>query len=213
MQEEENNVDQATIKRTWYAVHKGHHIGVYETWEGCKAQILGFGKPSYRKCITRGDAEEFVRTGKLTPNGECIELELSINLQGWKVTRIEDKDTVMEHEVDDEDKQDLIPTTKMYLSAATAALHWIKFKRIRRVKLIHDSPYLHSVLTTWLKMWSKNKWRKSSGSGKLRHVSLLMQLHQATHGLTISSRLLSTASSSCSSSSVSSSSQVGELLP
>jgi ribonuclease HI len=39
-------------KKKYYTVWKGHHTGVFETWEDCKAQIKDFQGPQYKSFLT-----------------------------------------------------------------------------------------------------------------------------------------------------------------
>lgn len=48
----------------YYAVHKGHKTGVFETWGDCQEQITDFKGARYKKFDNREDAEEFVITGR-----------------------------------------------------------------------------------------------------------------------------------------------------
>lgn len=42
-----------------YAVQKGLNPGIYETWEECKKNVIGFSGSVYRKCKTMEEAREF----------------------------------------------------------------------------------------------------------------------------------------------------------
>lgn len=42
----------AKKKKKYYAVWKGHHTGVFETWDDCKAQIKDFQGAQYKSFIT-----------------------------------------------------------------------------------------------------------------------------------------------------------------
>ena len=45
---------------SFYAVAKGHNIGIYFFWNDCKEQILGYKGAIYKKFNTEKDAEEFI---------------------------------------------------------------------------------------------------------------------------------------------------------
>ena len=45
---------------TFYAVAKGHNIGIYNFWNDCKEQILGFKGAVYKKFNNEKDAEEYI---------------------------------------------------------------------------------------------------------------------------------------------------------
>ena len=45
---------------TFYAVAKGHNIGIYNFWNDCKEQVLGYKGAIYRKFSNEKDAEDFI---------------------------------------------------------------------------------------------------------------------------------------------------------
>ena len=45
---------------TFYAVAKGHNIGIYNFWNDCKEQVLGYKGAIYRKFSKEKDAEDFI---------------------------------------------------------------------------------------------------------------------------------------------------------
>ena len=48
------------MAKKYYAVRAGRKTGVFETWDQCKAQVLGFSGASYKSFPTREEAEAFV---------------------------------------------------------------------------------------------------------------------------------------------------------
>ncbi|AVN60483.1 RNase H [Mesoplasma entomophilum] len=44
----------------YYAVKKGRNIGVYTTWDECKAQVEGFNNAVYKSFSSKADAEAFI---------------------------------------------------------------------------------------------------------------------------------------------------------
>jgi ribonuclease HI len=44
----------------YYAVAKGHNIGIYNFWNDCKEQILGYKGAVYKKFNNEKDAEEYI---------------------------------------------------------------------------------------------------------------------------------------------------------
>ena len=45
---------------SFYAVAKGHNVGIYNFWNDCKEQILGFSGAQYKKFDNEKDAEEYI---------------------------------------------------------------------------------------------------------------------------------------------------------
>ena len=51
-------------KQKFYVVWRGRKPGVYDSWDGCKAQVEGFGEAEYKAYATLEDAEEAFWRGK-----------------------------------------------------------------------------------------------------------------------------------------------------
>jgi len=59
-------------KKKYYAVWKGHHTGVFESWDDCKAQISGFDGAQYKSFETfeaakqalKGNYKDYILKGK-----------------------------------------------------------------------------------------------------------------------------------------------------
>lgn len=45
----------------YYAVARGRNVGIYSTWDECKANVAGFSNARYKKFSTRAEASEFVK--------------------------------------------------------------------------------------------------------------------------------------------------------
>ena len=45
---------------TYYAVAKGHNVGIYNFWNDCKEQIIGYKGAIYKKFNNQIDAEEYI---------------------------------------------------------------------------------------------------------------------------------------------------------
>lgn len=48
------------MAKFYYAVKKGKNPGVYETWDECKAQVIGVSGSIYKKFSTLDEAEKFI---------------------------------------------------------------------------------------------------------------------------------------------------------
>lgn len=56
----------------YYAVKAGKKPGIYETWDGCKAQVHGFKGAIYKKFDKKADAEAFIGA----PSGHAPDLDV-----------------------------------------------------------------------------------------------------------------------------------------
>ena len=45
---------------SYYAVAKGHNVGIYLFWDDCKNQVIGYKGAIYKKFKTEEDAEDFI---------------------------------------------------------------------------------------------------------------------------------------------------------
>lgn len=45
---------------SFYAVAKGHNIGIYYFWNDCKEQVIGYKGANYKKFSTEPEAEEYI---------------------------------------------------------------------------------------------------------------------------------------------------------
>lgn len=46
-------------KKKWYAVRKGHHEGIYESWDACKKEVIGFSGAEYKSFSTLEEANAY----------------------------------------------------------------------------------------------------------------------------------------------------------
>jgi viroplasmin and RNaseH domain-containing protein len=51
--------------KKWYAVRKGHHTGIFESWDDCKQAIDGFSGAQYKSFKSAADAQAYL-TGSTT---------------------------------------------------------------------------------------------------------------------------------------------------
>ena len=56
-----------------YAVRKGLNPGIYETWEECKKNVIGYSGSVYRKCKTMEEAQEFCAPHRVLEKRKSVE--------------------------------------------------------------------------------------------------------------------------------------------
>lgn len=54
------NYNQFVFKKKYYAVARGHKIGIFETWDECSQQVLGFKDAKFKSFPTKEEAENFI---------------------------------------------------------------------------------------------------------------------------------------------------------
>lgn len=52
------------MAKKYYAVKRGRKSGIYQTWDECKLQTLGFSNAQYKSFQTLEDAKEFLKSGQ-----------------------------------------------------------------------------------------------------------------------------------------------------
>lgn len=55
--------------KKYYAVRKGRVPGIYESWDACKKQVMGYSSASYKSFASREEAEVFMGSGVVAPKG------------------------------------------------------------------------------------------------------------------------------------------------
>ncbi|KAK9511650.1 hypothetical protein O3M35_000272 [Rhynocoris fuscipes] len=85
-----------------YAVAIGRKVGIYDTWDECKAQVLNFPNPKFKKFDTEEEAAEFIRKmSKVTSsfstpiNDVCLTKENMFKPDLVKVEKISPSDTTL----------------------------------------------------------------------------------------------------------------------
>jgi hypothetical protein len=58
----------------WYAVHRGHHTGVFSDWNTVVKEITGFSNPVYRVCTSEADAVWFAKYGPVERQQDPIQV-------------------------------------------------------------------------------------------------------------------------------------------
>lgn len=48
------------MAKKYYAVKNGRHIGIYDTWDACKAEVDGFGGAEYKSFPSRNAAKQYI---------------------------------------------------------------------------------------------------------------------------------------------------------
>lgn len=138
------------MAKKYYAVRKGKQTGVFETWDECKKQVIGYSGAEYKSFMTREEADSFVGRRKDnvgTPealDGQTIEAYVDgsyfqetgefsygmIILQNGREHRfsqkLEDKELAQMHNVAGE------------IKGAEAAMRYALENRIKKVIIYHD---------------------------------------------------------------------------
>lgn len=55
------------MPKKFYAVRKGKTTGIFDSWEKCKKQVVGFSGAEYKSFLTMGEAESYINGVKAAP--------------------------------------------------------------------------------------------------------------------------------------------------
>lgn len=50
----------ADVMGKFYAVARGHQVGIYKDWKSCEANVRGFANARFKKFATREEAQLFI---------------------------------------------------------------------------------------------------------------------------------------------------------
>ena len=65
----------------YYAVARGHEIGVFITWNDCKEQVLGYKNAAYKKFETKAEAENYIEAFIVKPVNALTPVNLPIPVE------------------------------------------------------------------------------------------------------------------------------------
>ena len=79
---------------SYYAVHKGHTVGIFTTWTETEKHVKGFPGTIFKKFNQRADAEYFVKNGNVTDNvKDNVEDNVKDNVKGNVKDNVKDNVT------------------------------------------------------------------------------------------------------------------------
>ena len=166
-------------KVKYYAVRNGKNIGIYETWEECQKQILGYSSAQYKSFKTRDQAEEYL-DGKEAESLQLFDSDADYifcdgseikgeGIAGCGVYYPSSEITYY---------KDLAGMTnnQAELLAIDYSLDLIIKKdqdQNQKYIIISDSEYSINALTVWLDNWKINQW-KNSKNKQIENYSLIV---------------------------------------
>ncbi len=155
----------------FYAVKKGKHIGIYDTWDDCKREVEGFSGAEYKKFKTYEEALSFINNDFNDDNN--IDMELSSDIavayidgsfdiethtfgfgavifyDGRKLTfsqRFDDKDLASMRNVAGE------------IKGAEAVMRWALKNKVKKLVLHYDYMGIEN--------WALGKWKANKKGTK-----------------------------------------------
>lgn len=168
----------------YYAVAKGHNIGIYNFWNDCKEQILGYSGAIYKKFTDEEDAENFILNcssvnsdilyniynkydDKLVDkyiytDGSCINNGKINSLLGIGVY-IDDKSDNISKVYDNIEFKHILKTNNTAELLAIINAYYLIQNELenKKICIVTDSEYSIKCATTYGEKCEKNKWSKN----------------------------------------------------
>ncbi len=159
------------MERKYYSVKAGRKPGIYETWEECKEQVIGFPGAEYKKFSTLKEAEEFLgrqsvktdmETAKLKECEASVYVDGSFDLgsctysYGVVILTRDDSYKFSGREVDPE--MAMMRNVSGELKGAMKAMEWAIENEIKTLYLHYDY--------TGIERWAKGDWKTNKAGTK-----------------------------------------------
>lgn len=187
------------MSKKYYAVKKGHHPGIYSTWEECQAQVTGFSGAIYKSFPSRTEAEQWLKTADHQPATKIDETSDdnviyvftdggSRNHGNKRGEHVKQSDKAAWALLIMKNGQKFTSTggeygatnNRMELMALRNALYILikNGKQDDQIIATLDSHYvLDPIMKGWLKGWQRRGWKTSSGT-PVANQKLWSQLEQ-----------------------------------
>ena len=167
----------------YYAVKKGHQVGIYNTWTECQQQVKGFRGAIFKKFKTLEEAKEFIgleSTSKIKKednkkydyivftDGSCLNNGRKNPIAGYgiyfqKARKLKSLPHIARKLNLGDDISDSNNRAELYAIIKTVKLLKSQLKKGRKVLIRSDSQYSIKAYTIWCKKWKKNNWKKNDG--------------------------------------------------
>lgn len=159
------------MDKKYYSVKAGRKPGIYETWEKCREQVIGYPGAEYKKFSTLEEAEEFLgrislkidmETEKLREGEASVYVDGSFDLgsstYSYGVVILTKNDTykLSGREIDPE--MALMRNVSGELKGAMKAMEWALENKIETLYLHYDY--------TGIERWAKGDWKTNKEGTK-----------------------------------------------
>ena len=164
----------------FYAVAKGHNIGIYNTWDECKKNTIDFENPIFRKFETEKEAQEFIdeqcNTIFVYTDGACYNNGSKNATAGIGVYFSKDNENNISRKLEGTNLTNNIAE----LVAAIEAINIIKKMDIKNKIIVTDSEYVIKCATTYGEKLEKKNWISTKSNSPPPNVELVKKLYEIT---------------------------------
>lgn len=159
------------MDKKYYSVKTGRNPGIYETWEKCREQVIGYPGAEYKKFTTLEEAEEFLGRKSFNMDMETerlMEGEASVYVDGsfdlgsstysYGVVILTKDDTYKLSGREVNPEMALMRNVSGELKGAMKAMEWALENKIKTLYLHYDY--------TGIERWAKGDWKTNKDGTK-----------------------------------------------
>ncbi|GLB46510.1 ribonuclease H [Philodulcilactobacillus myokoensis] len=176
-------------KKKFYAVAKGRHPGIYQTWDATQKEVNGFPSAKFKGFVTQPEAKEYLKQNSSSSKTSNQHYDIQIysdggsrnhgNRKGGHV-HSDDKSAwayliQFDHrQFYGSDGEFGATNNRMEIMGFLNALKWLQKHRdqTKHILAVLDSKYvLNAVTKHWLKGWKKRGWKTATG-GPVKNAEL-----------------------------------------
>lgn len=166
----------------FYAVAKGHKIGIYNTWDECKQNTTDFINPIFKKFETEQEAQDFLEencdTIFIYTDGACYNNGSKNATAGIGVYLSKDNENNISRKLEGTNLTNNIAE----LVAAIEGIKIIKKMDIKNKIIVTDSEYVIKCATTYGEKLEKKNWIVSTKTNSPPpNVELVKKLYELTN--------------------------------
>lgn len=159
------------MEKKYYSVKSGRKPGIYNTWEKCKEQVIGFPGAEYKKFSSHEEAEQFLGSESVKMDMETERLregEASVYVDGsfdletmsysYGVVILTGKEIHRMSGREEDPEMALMRNVSGELKGAMKAMEWAIENAIRTLYLHYDY--------TGIERWAKGDWKTNKDGTK-----------------------------------------------
>ena len=159
------------MEKKYYSVKSGRKPGIYNTWEKCKEQVIGFPGAEYKKFSSHEEAEQFLGSESVKMDMETERLregEASVYVDGsfdletmsysYGVVILTGKEIHRMSGREEDPEMALMRNVSGELKGAMKAMEWAIENKVETLYLHYDY--------TGIERWAKGDWKTNKDGTK-----------------------------------------------
>lgn len=159
------------MEKKYYSVKSGRKPGIYNTWEKCKEQVIGFPGAEYKKFPSLEEAEHFLgresvkmdmETDRLREGEASVYVDGSFDLEtmsySYGVVILTEKEIYRMSGREEDPEMALMRNVSGELKGAMKAMEWAIENKVETLYLHYDY--------TGIERWAKGDWKTNKDGTK-----------------------------------------------